>query len=53
MQRFKGRTLFVTGAAQGLGEAIGRRFHEEGANVVAVDVNDSTLALPLPPSISA
>ena len=44
MQRFKGKTLFVPGAGQGLGEAIGQRFHEEGANVVAVDINDSTLA---------
>ncbi len=41
--RFSGKTIIVTGAAQGLGEAIARRFHAEGANVAAVDVNGSLL----------
>ena len=32
-----GRTAFVTGAAQGLGEAIARALHEAGAKVVLTD----------------
>lgn len=32
--RFAGKTVIVTGSATGIGEAIARRFHEEGANVV-------------------
>lgn len=39
MRRLEGRTALVTGAAQGLGEALARRFAEEGANVVLLDLN--------------
>ena len=35
----EGRTAVVTGAAQGLGEAIARALHARGASVVAGDVN--------------
>ncbi|WP_394728539.1 SDR family NAD(P)-dependent oxidoreductase [Altererythrobacter sp. GH1-8] len=34
MQRFVGKTVIVTGSSMGIGEAIARRFHDEGANVV-------------------
>ncbi|MDB5826888.1 MAG: short-chain dehydrogenase/reductase [Variovorax sp.] len=34
MQRFIDRTVIVTGAGSGIGEATARRFSEEGANVV-------------------
>jgi 3-oxoacyl-[acyl-carrier protein] reductase len=34
-----GRTAVVTGAAQGLGEAIARALHAEGATVVLADIN--------------
>ncbi|MEZ5681857.1 MAG: SDR family oxidoreductase [Erythrobacter sp.] len=32
--RFTGKTVIVTGSSMGIGEAIARRFHAEGANVV-------------------
>ena len=36
-RRFKDKTLLVTGAASGLGFAIGQRFEQEGSNIVALD----------------
>src|ERR1700737_1019776 len=39
MSRFKGRVAVVTGAAQGLGKAVALRLGEEGATVIAVDIN--------------
>lgn len=35
----KGQTAIVTGAAQGLGEALARRLDKEGCNVVVADLN--------------
>jgi NAD(P)-dependent dehydrogenase (short-subunit alcohol dehydrogenase family) len=39
MFRFEGRIALVTGAAQGMGKAVALRLGEEGATVVAVDIN--------------
>ena len=39
MQRFEGRVAVVSGAAQGMGKAVALRLGEEGATVVAVDIN--------------
>jgi pyridoxal 4-dehydrogenase len=41
MRRFDRRVAVVTGAAQGMGKAVALRLAEEGATVVAVDINDA------------
>ncbi|MCD0444141.1 SDR family NAD(P)-dependent oxidoreductase [Glycomyces sp. A-F 0318] len=41
--RFTGRTVVVTGAGSGIGRATARRLSEEGAEVVAVDVDQDRL----------
>jgi len=43
MNRMKDKVALITGAARGLGLAIARRFHEEGATVVVNDL-DATAA---------
>jgi sorbitol-6-phosphate 2-dehydrogenase len=40
--RLRERVAIVTGAAQGLGEAIARRLAAEGAHVVVADVNEAS-----------
>src|SRR5437867_4334253 len=40
--RLKGHTAIVTGAGQGIGEAIARRFVEEGARLVIAELNPTT-----------
>ena len=44
MNRFDARPAIVTGAASGIGRAIAQRLHDEGAQVLAVDINASLLA---------
>jgi 3-oxoacyl-[acyl-carrier protein] reductase len=43
MGRLEGRVTIVTGAGQGIGEAIAHRFANEGAAVVGIDRNADTL----------
>lgn len=42
-ERFKDKTAVVTGGASGIGAAICRRLLEEGARVVAADINEQRL----------
>ena len=44
MERFSGRHALVTGGASGIGRCTALRLAEEGAAVVAVDVNAEALA---------
>lgn len=37
-QRLKGKTVLITGGAQGIGKAIAQRFIQEGARVIVTDV---------------
>ena len=43
MNRFNGKTVLVTGAASGIGLAAARRFLDEGASVVMLDIDDAKL----------
>ena len=43
LKGISGRTAVVTGAAGGIGSATVRRLHAEGANVVAVDIDEAGL----------
>jgi len=43
MNRFKEKTVIVTGAASGIGLAAARRFLDEGARVVMLDIDAATL----------
>lgn len=42
MNRLQGKTAIVTGAGRGIGNAIARRFAEEGAHVILVSRNPSS-----------
>src|SRR5580658_4092981 len=39
MRRFEGRSVFVSGAASGIGRATAERFGREGGRVACADVN--------------
>lgn len=41
--RMEGKVAVVTGAAQGIGEAIAQRLSEEGARVILLDMNEAKL----------
>lgn len=43
MNRFNDKTVIVTGAASGIGLAAARRFLDEGANVVMLDIDEACL----------
>ena len=43
IKRLEGKNIIVTAAGQGIGKATAIAFHNEGANVIATDLNDKTL----------
>jgi meso-butanediol dehydrogenase/(S,S)-butanediol dehydrogenase/diacetyl reductase len=43
MNRFKDKTVLITGAASGMGLAATRRFLDEGARVTMLDIDEGTL----------
>ena len=43
MNRFKDKTVLVTGAASGIGLAAARRFLDEGARVLMLDIDEASL----------
>ena len=42
--RLQNKSIIVTAAGQGIGKATAIAFHNEGANVIATDINDKTLS---------
>lgn len=44
MQRLEGKNVLVTAAGQGIGRAVAECFAEHGAQVLATDINQDTLA---------
>ena len=47
IMRFKNKVVLITAAASGMGRAGALLFAEEGAKVVAVDVDEAGVALPI------
>jgi len=43
-KRLKNKNIIVTAAGQGIGRATAIAFYNEGANVIATDINDKTLS---------
>lgn len=48
MGRFDGKVAFITGAARGQGRSHAVRFAEEGADIIAVDINETFDFTPYP-----
>jgi NAD(P)-dependent dehydrogenase (short-subunit alcohol dehydrogenase family) len=44
MRRLEGQVAIITGAGQGIGYGIGKRFAEEGAHIVVAEINPDTAA---------
>ena len=42
-KRLENKNIVVTAAGQGIGRATAIAFHNEGANVIATDINEKTL----------
>jgi SDR family mycofactocin-dependent oxidoreductase len=48
MNRFKGKTVFITGGARGQGRSHAIRFAEEGADIVTLDICDQIATVEYP-----
>ena len=44
-KRLENKNAVITAAGQGIGKATAIAFHNEGANVIATDINDKTLEI--------
>ena len=44
LEQLAGKTTFITAAGQGIGRATVERFRDEGAHVIATDINEDALA---------
>ena len=43
MKRLKGKTALITGASSGIGRAIARKFHAEGATLLLMDITEEVV----------
>ena len=43
MKRLDGKTALITGASSGIGRAIARRFHDEGATLLLMDITEQVV----------
>ena len=43
MKRLQGKTALITGASSGIGRAIARRFHDEGATLLLMDITEQVV----------
>ena len=43
MKRLDGKTALITGASSGIGRAIARRFHDEGAKLLLMDITEQVV----------
>ena len=44
-KRLENKNVIITAAGQGIGRATAIAFHNEGANVIATDINEATLEI--------
>src|SRR4029079_8691868 len=43
MKRLAGKTALITGASSGIGRAIAKKFHDEGATLLLMDVTEQVV----------
>jgi NAD(P)-dependent dehydrogenase (short-subunit alcohol dehydrogenase family) len=43
MKRLAGKTALITGASSGIGRAIAKKFHDEGAELLLMDITEQVV----------